>query len=200
VNQTLKNTVKAVFLAFMSLSVTACAYQWGYKQKSLPGGYTEVAVPMFKNKTDLVGIEAKFTNVLIHEFSRSKVSKLVSKQSAPVFIEGEIVSLEFVHDAQLDASKKEENPDNNALPANTVLTSVYRAIVNVNVKLIRAADQRVLWTGGFKNERVYIAPQVKLAGANTVNPLYKHSAEVEVVESLAEDMMVEAHDRMIESF
>ena len=159
-----------------------------------------MAVPMFKNKTDLVGIEAKFTNVLIHEFSRSKVSKLVAKQSAPVFIEGEIVSLEFVHDAQLDASKDDENPANNDLPKNTVLTSVYRSILNVNVKLIRTVDQRVLWTGGFKNERVYIAPQVKTPGANTVNPLYNHSAEVEVVELLAEDMMVEAHDRMIESF
>lgn len=178
---------------FLSFNLTACAYHWGYKQKGLPGGYTEVAVPMFKNKTDLVGIEAKFTNLLIYEFSRSKVSKMVSKQSAPVYVQGEIVSLEFAHDAQLDGAK-------DSLPPNTVLTSVYRATVKVEVKLIRAADQRVLWAGEFKNERVYIAPQVKLEGANTVNALYNHSAQIEVVELLAGDMMVEAHDRMIENF
>lgn len=155
---------------------------------------------MFKNKTDMVGIEAKFTDVLIHELSRSKVSKLVSKQSAPIYVRGTISSLTFAHDAQLDASKPEENPENNDLPKNTVLTSVYRAIINVDIQLIRAADEKILWTGAFKNERVYIAPQVKLPGANTVNPLYKHSAETEVVELLAEDMMVEAHDQMIESF
>ena len=159
-----------------------------------------MAVPVFKNETDLVGIEAKFTNSFIHEMSRSKIARIVSKSEAPVYVQGIIKSVEFEGGGLIDASKTEENPANNELPDNTVLTTEYRAIVNSEVRLIRAADQRVLWAGDFKNERLYISPQVKLAGANTVNPLYNHSARVEVVELLAEDMMAEAHDRMVENF
>lgn len=177
-----------------------CAYKWGFRERNLPGGYTEVAVPVFKNKTDLIGVEAKFTNSLIHELSRSKVAQVVDKKNAPVYIDGQITTISFEGGGLLDGNKAEENPAGSKLPNNTVLTTEYRALVSAQIRLIRVADQRVLWVGDFKNERLYIAPQVKLDGANTVNSLYNHSARIEVVELLAEDMMNEAHDRMIENF
>lgn len=188
----------AVLFAFAALT-TGCAYNWGNEHRDLPGGYTEVALPIFKNRTNIVGIEPKFTNYLVREFARSNNVKIVEKQSAPVFIEGELKNLQVIHEGQIDANDSvKANPIK--LPANTVLTTEYRMILTAEVKLVRTSDLKVIWTGSFKNERTYNAPQVGLAGINSVNPLYNHSARVEIIDLIAQDMMAEAHDRMTENF
>ncbi len=176
--------------------MSGCAYNWGNEHRDLPGGYTEVALPIFKNRTNIVGIEPKFTNYLIREFARSKNVKIVDKQSAPVFIEGDLKDIQIIHEGQIDANVDQSLKT----PLNTVLTTEYRMIMTAEVKLVRTSDLKVIWTGSFKNERTYNAPQVGLSGINSVNPLYNHSARIEIIDLIAQDMMAEAHDRMTENF
>jgi hypothetical protein len=184
-------------MALFTVVWTGCAYNWGNDQRDLPGRYTEVALPMFRNRTNVVGIEPKFTNYLVREFARSNAVKIVDKQAAPVFVDGELKSLQVIHEGQIDANSSE-----NAimLPDNTVLTTEYRLIMTAHIKLVRSSDLKVLWSGEFKNERTYNAPQVGLPGINSVNPLYNHTARLEVIDLIAQDMMTEAHDRMTENF
>lgn len=178
---------------------SGCAYNWGNEARELPGGYNEVAIPVFINRTNVVAIEPKFTNYLIREFARSNTVKIVSKNVAPVFIEGELKKLQVIHEGQIDANERAKaNPIK--LPDNTVLTTEYRLIMTANVKLVRTSDLKVLWAGEFKNERTYNAPQIGLEGINSANPIYNHSARVETIDLIAQDMMIEAHDRMTENF
>ncbi|MNY58066.1 hypothetical protein D3C86_1943590 [compost metagenome] len=68
------------------------------------------------------------------------------------------------------------------------------------MKLVRQADGTELWSGSFSGERTYVAPQVTLAGVNSVNPLYNLSARRQNIDIMANDIMTEAHDRITENF
>lgn len=186
-----------VFLG-LALDLTGCAYRLGYGQRSLPGGYSQIAIPVFKNKSDIVGIEGSFTNSMIRQFANSKVAKVVDKAEAPLWVEGEIVNVELVHEGRINANEGSENTI--GLPSNTVLTTQYRVLTTVALVLKRASDKKIVWQGSVKGERVYPAPQVGPAVINSVNPLYNHNAKVDMIENMSIDMMAEAHDRMTESF
>ncbi|HRO68381.1 MAG TPA: hypothetical protein PL182_12500, partial [Pseudobdellovibrionaceae bacterium] len=62
------------------------------------------------------------------------------------------------------------------------------------------SDSEVVWEGRFRGERTYAAPQVHMAGVNSVNPLYNLSARRQNLDVLAQEMMIEAHSRMTENF
>lgn len=190
--------VARLFTTISLCILAGCAYQFGSGERRLPGNYTEVAIPVFKNATHQVGIENFFTNALVREFNRSKIARIVSKNEAPVIIEGTIENVEFRHGGQIDANDRTGNKIN--IPSNTVLTTDYRVFVTTNLSVIRTSDRKILWTGKVINERSYTAPQVGIAGLNSVNPLYNHSARMEIFRELAQDMMVEGYDRMTENF
>lgn len=186
-----------VLSAFM-LALHGCAYRFGYVQRDLPGGYKEVAIPVFKNMTSQVAIESAFTSELINQFNRSQVATVVSAARAPATIEGQITSIKFVHGGQVDGNHPGDSQVRN--PSNTVLTLEYRVLVNATIILRRNSDQKIIWQGPFSSESIYSAPQVGIPIANSVNPLYNNSARVELIGRMAKDMMAEAHDRMTENF
>lgn len=168
-----------------------CAYNWGHTGRSLPGGYQQIVVPIFKNKTYEPGIEVSFTNSLIQEFERSRVARITDVKQAEVIVEGEIVSIDYA-----PGGKKEGG----TLPTGAVLASEYRILTTARITVRRIADKSILWTGLFNGERTYVAPQVGIAGVNTVNPLYNLSARRQNIDVMAQDMMSEAHDRITENF
>ncbi len=188
-----KSLMGVLFLALMG----GCAYNFGYAQRTLPGGYKQVAVPVFQNKTKEVGMERYFTDALVREFDRSQVAQVVDRAGAPIVIEGTIKSIDFKPSSLISA-----NSDSNIikLPSNTVLAAEYQVLISTHVALRRISDQKILWQGDFNSEQVYQAPQVGIGTLNTVDPLYNHSAHKTVVEQLAKDMMNDAHDRMTENF
>lgn len=197
----LKNRIKISIALGALVAIAAvcasCSYNFGYAQRTLPGGYKQVAVPVFQNKTKEVGMERYFTDSLVREFNRSQVAQVVDRGVAPVVIEGTIKSMTVSPSSLISA-----NSDSNiiSLPANTVLAAEYSIVIVANVALRRMSDQKVLWQGSFTSEQVYQAPQVGVGTLNTVDPLYDHSAHKTVVEQLAKDMMNDAHDRMTENF
>ena len=157
-----------------------------------------MAIPVFKNMSQEVSIERFFTNELVHQFGRSQVADVVDSADAPITIEGRITDIKYVHGGQVDGSKDSENKI--GIPKNSVLSVEYRVLVSADILIRRNSDQKVLWQSRFNDESVYSAPQVGLNVVNSVNPLYNHSARMEVIEHMAHDMMAEAHDRMTENF
>jgi len=176
------------------LLLSSCAYRFGLSERALPGGYTQVAIPVFKNKTPEVGIEPIFTNALIRGFARSQVAKLTDKDAAPVVIEGTILTVKTL------SSGPVERRGLATLPSDTVLMTQVRLQVTSEVILRRKSDDRVLWQSTFVNEKVYAAPQLGTAVVNSANATYNQSARIEFLSRLAEDMMSEAHDRLTENF
>jgi TolB-like protein len=194
-------SVDAIFkglliVALTALFTTGCAYRLGSANRSIPGGYKQISIPVFKNKSQEVGIEVAYTNALTQEFQRSRIARIVDNSLSEVAVIGQIDSVQYIPGAKRVAG------DSAApyLPDGTVIASEYRILVGVTVKLVRQADGTELWTGNFSLERTYAAPQVTLAGVNSVNPLYNLSARRQNIDIMANDMMIEAHDRITENF
>ena len=175
---------------------TSCAYRMGSGERSIPGGYKQVSVPVFKNKTQETGIEVGFTKSLINEFQRSRIARVVEKPLSEVSVVGSIDSVFY----QPGAKRVAGDSASPYLPNGTVIASEYRILLTVTVKVVRQADGIELWSGTFAGERTYVAPQVTLAGVNSVNPLYNLSARRQNIEKMANDLMEEAHDRITENF
>jgi hypothetical protein len=183
-------------LFFMAISLVAsgCAYHFGFSERALPGGYTRVAIPTFKNKSNEVGIEPMFTNALIDRFERSQVARVTDSGDAPVTLEGMINKVDVVQQGVRD------NSTLFTLPSDTVLATDYRVVVSSTLMLRRKSDERVIWQGNFSNEKVYHAPQIGTAIVNSANATYNQSALMQAINLLAQDMMLEAHDRITENF
>lgn len=177
---------------FLSTLLTGCAYRLGAATRSIPGGYRQISVPVFKNKTQETGIEVAFTNALIQEFQRSRIARVVDNSLSEVAVVGQIDAIQY-----LPGSSREGVLN---LPKGTVIAAEYRIRLGVTVKVVRQADGTELWSGSFSGERTYVAPQVTLAGVNSVNPLYNLSARRQNIDVMANDIMTEAHDRITENF
>lgn len=181
-------------LIVASLFQAGCAYRFGLSERSLPGGYTQVAIPIFKNKTPEVGIEPIFTDALVRRFARSQVAKVMDKEDSPLILEGTILTVDTAQGAIED--KKQIA----ALPGSTVLITQYRLTVAAKIILKRKSDDKVIWQGSFSNERVYEPPRIGTPIVNSANATYNQSARIYQIGLLAEEMMTEAHDRITENF
>ncbi|MBX7231978.1 MAG: hypothetical protein K1X29_07815 [Bdellovibrionales bacterium] len=191
--------INTAFLLLIVIVVNGCAYRLGLGERSLPGGYRQLAIPVFKNKTQEVGLEVDFTNALIREFERSKVAEVVPLDAATIKLEGEISSLK-VESRSAALGTNGDNGEISALPSDVVLTTSYRLVVTINLNLIRMSDQSILWSGRVSNEKVYSAPRIGSQVVNSANTTYNQSARQINTISLAKEMMQEVHGRMTENF
>jgi hypothetical protein len=204
-----KTSLFGILLLNFCVLTSGCAYRLGSPDRTLPGGYKQISIPMFKNLSQEVGIEVYYTNSLIQEFERSKIARVVDPNLAEAVIEGEIESVTYTPSGQNQGLTTPPGPNppstagtNNApvLPTGTVLAAQYQILVTVKITVKRNSDKSILWTGSFNGERTYIAPQVLNAVINTVNPLYNLSARRQNIQVLSGEMMQEAHNRITENF
>jgi hypothetical protein len=183
-------------LIFSMLLNAGCAYHFGMSERALPGGYSQVAIPMFKNLSADVGIEPYFTNALIRRFSRSAVAKVTDKDSSPLVLNGTILDVQTINGPAV----KNTGTQLPTLPDEAVLITEYRLVVNTHLELKRRSDDKIMWQGNFRNEKVYTPPRIGTPVVNTANATYNQSVRMETISRLAEEMMNEAHDRMTENF
>lgn len=189
--------IKISLALSLSLVLSSCAYKLGYGERSLPGGYDRLAIPIFENQSDQVGIEVFFTNSLIREFERSRVARVSSTEEAPLALEGVVKGVQIDRAGLVTGGETSEIQN---LPANAVLATEYRLLVFVHLRLRRKSDRQIVWEGAFQKEGVYLAPRIGGEGINSANANYNKSAREQRIAQIAEEMMEEAHDRMTENF
>lgn len=160
----------------------------------MPGGFTKVAIPVFKNRSQETIIETYFTNALLQEFQKSKFADVVSKNLAELVIEGEIVAIKYQAQGLLKAG------DLSNLPQHTDLATEYVITLECDIRAVKALDGSILWQSRFLGERTYSAPKITTPGLNSANPLYNVSARRQTIEIMAQDLMAEAYARMTENF
>lgn len=182
---------------FASLVLSGCAYTMGLGDRRLPEGYRLIAIPVFKNSTQEVGVEVPFTNAMIRELERSQIARVVEKSAAQVVLEGDIEQISYAVVNQIACSSP---PCPIPIPELTVLNTEYRILVTTTLKLRRISDSRILWSEKFEIQKSYLAPKIGLQGLNSANALYNHSARQENLSSMAGDLMAEAHTRLTENF
>lgn len=188
--------VRVSILSILIFGLVGCGYRFGLGDRALPGGYSQVAIPVFKNKSADVGIETAFTNSLIRRFSRSQVARVSDKDSSPLILLGRIDSVETIQGPAVTR----ESTQLPTLPDRAVLTTEYRLKVSAYLILKRKSDEKILWQGNFVNEKVYAPPRIGAAVVNSANATYNQSARMETLARLADEMMAEAHDRITENF
>ena len=174
-----------------------CAYHMGPQGRKIPGGYSLVAVPMFKNKTKTVGMEAFFTRAMIEEIEQSRLGQITDKEESQVIVEGVLDSVEVIKGSEISS---DSGGSFQKLPEGTTLAKEYRVVVRSKVSLRKTSDMSVIWEGIFSGERRYPAAIVTQQVINTVNPLYNHNAQVQSIRILAKDIMSEAYAQMTENF
>jgi hypothetical protein len=184
---------KLLFALAILFGQIGCAYRFGAPERTLPGGYSKVKIPIFKNLTQETGIEVFFTRSLKNQFERSQVA-VVEDEDSEVFIDGHIDSVQY------KPQGKRTKEDISTLADGAVLAAEYRVLIVATVSVLKKSDLSVLWTGQFKGERTYSAPQITTAIVNSADPLYNQSARRRTIENISQDMMAEAHDRMTENF
>lgn len=185
------------FIAVMTIALmlTGCAYRFGAVKRNIPGSYDRVAVPVFKNRTPEVGLEAYFTKSMVEEIERGHIASVVNREDSQVVIEGEITDVSYAKGA---AISKEAGFSN--MPEDTELSKEYRIFVVTLVKVRRRSDDKVIWEGSFSNERRYPAPQITRESETSLNALYNHSSRHQNIELMAKDLMAEAYSNMTENF
>lgn len=183
---------RAILLTAMVSVAGGCAYRWGNASRSLPGGYSHVYIPMFRNLSMEPGAEVVFTNQLKTNFERSKVARVSEQAQAEVVLEGVIRSI-AVNPSPAAGFESQ-------LLTQVVLSKQYDIKIQMDLTLRRISDGKVLWSGEFNSKGSYVAGTVQQPVINTVNPLYNLSARKKSVDDLASGMMAEAHDRISENF
>jgi hypothetical protein len=189
--------MKCTILLSFCLLLSACSYKWGFRDRVVPGGYKQVAIPVFKNKSQSVGVETDFTNALIRRFERSQVAHVTSKDIAPVRIDGIIEKVDLVPGSSgVVGAAGATNP----LPGDAVLTTDYVVRVRLKIQVRRQSDEKVIWEGIFEDTTDFQASRIGEPVVNSANALYDDSARKYATGQLAENMMSEAHDRITENF
>lgn len=180
----------------LSLQLTACAYHWGGTKRSLPGGYRQVAIPMFKNHSMETGAEIYFTNSLIQEFVRTPTARVVDTDRAEAVILGQIEQIKI----NADKTSLTKSETSNSLAENTVLAPTYKSYYEVTLRFVRKKDQVVLWQDKFIVAGSFTSPVVTSPWISTVNPIYLQSMRNNHVAEISSRLMSEAYDRLTENF
>lgn len=180
----------ARMMMMMMVICASCAYRQGAPERTLPGGFMEVRVPMFKNITQEVGIETYFTNALIDEINHSHVAKL--NPSSDLELLGTIHSVQYVSSGPAIARKFGKD--------NLAVNREYRVVIVFELTLKKRFEEVPLWSDKFTGERSFASSFVKSTIVSGANPLYNLSARRRNISELAMDMVAEATDKLTESF
>lgn len=183
-------------ISVIHFSLTGCAYKLSSESDSLPGKVKSIQIPLFKNESAEVGAETYFTNALKTEALRAKFIQIKNdEKDAEAILQGKITGVDVIADESVIEAKNTKY-----LPTETVIATQYKVSVGVELTLKRKGSSEILWSGGFRQETNYSAPQITLPVINTANALYNQSAKRQTLDALSKEMMQAAFDRMLEDF
>ncbi len=195
----LKNSTLSLILSIIFTNLYfGCAYKLSSTSDGLPGNIQSVYVHPFKNLSNEPGAEVFFTESLKKEIlSSSKIQLKSSDGNTDGYIKGDITEIRILSS---DDSVIEATKDAKFLPYGTVLSTQVKVEVRVRVELWSNKDKKVVWGSDFVQAINYTPPQITLPVVNSANNLYNLSARRQTLESLAQQMMQLAYDRMVDNF
>lgn len=163
------------------LMMSGCGYQQLRSQtfKRLEGVKT-IAIPVFMNRTTEVNVDKIMTQALVDEFIKRNRLELVSKDEADAVIEGEVTAVNIT-----PISYKLRSND-------TPLAAEYLASLKVKIQLRRRSDGAI-----FLKLPVLEDHKQYSAGGSI---LLRESVQQATFRRIAQDLMTEVYDRLIEAW
>ncbi len=180
--------------------LASCGYNWGPGKRSLPGGYKNVFIEIFKNSTNELGAEFSFTQALKKEMERSGFVNVTQKEKAELIITGHIINITNLDSGSQPTFFQVNYETRQALPYKAPMFTIYKMQVNTNIKVIQASDKKVLWQTMIRGEKTYRGSQLNRQGVRSSNILYNESRRKQTMRKIAQDMMEEAFDLLVENF
>ncbi len=92
-NIRLKEIKKTAIALVVFAALAGCGYHFKGTGLKAPEGVRTIAITMLENRTSESGIETVFTSDLAYEFTRSKVLRVVDKNTADAVLSGRVASL-----------------------------------------------------------------------------------------------------------
>ncbi len=180
------------------LGASACGYQFQGTGNALPPDVTTVAIPIFRNDSDLEGVELDFTEALIQQFVRGRQVRIVDDVAdANAVVKG------LVRRVRVRAVSFSETDE--ALEA--------QMTVVLAVSLERARDGKVLWADNGVSDREEFAVTADavvtrspefIGRSSTFNNLddieVTQEESAAAVERLSRRMAKSIYSRMLEDF
>lgn len=124
-------TIKKVLLVIiLTIGEAACGYRFVGQETNLPGDIKTLAIPLFANQTDQLGLESEITQALRERFISSKRLVIREEKSADLLLKGKVKSF---------------NTTSVAVTKGLLVTSGYRAMITIEITLKRLQDGQVLW-------------------------------------------------------
>jgi outer membrane lipopolysaccharide assembly protein LptE/RlpB len=117
---------RALGLVLVALVLAGCGYS---TRGSLPDHIKTVAVPIFKNQSDVPGLENAITSAVISAFSSGGRLRVVPVDQADSVLEGEILS------TQIDGAGFDRNQN----------VQAYHLTVVLNVTFRDVRQDKILW-------------------------------------------------------
>lgn len=171
------NRITNAILALVFLSALAgCGYHFAGMGLTAPEGVRTIAVTVLDNRTSVSGIETVFTSDITYEFTRSKVLRVVGKDTADAVLSGTIMSLSeetISHTASYESDER-------------------RVTITLDMALERAAGN-VIWSNkSLSDKEAYkVDPSDKLATEKN-----KRVA----IEAISDRLAEKIHNRILQGF
>lgn len=119
-------------LTLLLLAAAGCGYRPAGSEPPRPAGKEPptLAVPLFKNRSTEVNLEALFANTLTETLSQSRAWRLTSREAdADLVLEGEVSSVEYSSVAFFDINR----------------SIVRRVTIRVDLALKRRGSGKIIW-------------------------------------------------------
>ncbi|MFQ5480627.1 MAG: LPS assembly lipoprotein LptE [Thermodesulfobacteriota bacterium] len=162
-----------LFTFVLSIFLAGCGYHIAGKSGSMPGGITEVTIPVFVNSTTKPDIEGIMTSAFVSEF----ITTVDVNKKADSVINAEIRSYNL----------------NGVSFSQTDVTQEYRLSVVLALTLKDKKDGYVLW----EDRAIRDYEDFKV---DTTDVTRTEEVEIEVFRKLSKDLARKIKERMLEGF
>ncbi len=150
-----KEIGKAIAALVVFVAAAGCGYHFAGMGLTAPEGVRTIAITVLDNRTSVSGIETVFTSDITYEFTRSKVLRVVGKDTADAVLSGTIMSLSeetIAYTASYDSAERRvtitldmalERADGNVIWSNKSLSDKEAFKVDPSDKLATEKNKRV---------------------------------------------------------
>jgi TolB-like protein len=166
------NTIAALIVF---VAVAGCGYS--FKGFTAPVGVRTIAIIVLENRTSESGIETLFTNDLAYEFTRSKVLRMVGRDTADTVLSGKIASLTV---------------DTISHTAGSYYSDERRVTITLDLALKRT-DGKVIWSDRALSDK-------EAFKVDASDKLATESKRRQAIETVSKRLAEKIHDRILQDF
>jgi len=160
------------------VAVVGCGYHFKGTDLAPPDGVRTIAITVLENRTWESGIETIFTSDLAYEFTRSKVLRVVGRDTADAVLSGRIASLTIDTISHTASYYSDER----------------RVTITLDLVLKRADGSAIIWSDSALSDK---------EAFKVVDPLDKLGTEKNrrvAIETISERLAEKIHNRILQDF